>query len=1276
MKRLRMLKNSWRWIFAAVIAALLVTGAVSFVQLGEVAAARDVVQRASGIIHDVDVVVARVRDVEASQRGYLLTQDMAFLASVESEFGEISTALAELRAASAADAARAERAAVFESRVEAKISEVREGLMAAQSGRGAEVVAAIRTGEHRRRTRAMREAADAIREAEESALAARSRDLDDARAMSYIVLGGSLAAAAILLLIAVGVSRQLARGRSALLGVLTERDEAAAAERLAYERLRIALQRSPVTVFTMDKERRYTWLYNPTGEVDPEKVIGHREEEFLDPEDAAVAIALKEEVLRTGESTQRTLTLKLGGVPRTFDYAVEPLRDEKGEIDGLAVAVIETTAIIDAERRRRETEHLSRQLRDASGDCIKVLDREGTVLEINAAGLRLMEVNDPAELVGRSYAGIWGEQAAPAMAAIEQAAAEGEGRFQARCPTAKGRMRWWDVVVTALGNGEGESAGRLLVISRDITELMEAQQALRERDTQLGIVFSQLSAGLVQADRDGRITLVNDRFCEMVGRPREELLGKTAADVTHPDDIERQRELTRLCIENGAPFGFDKRYVRPDGSVLWSRNSVNAVRDGSGRVLSVVAVAQDITAQRAGEERMRESEERFRSLADSMPQIVWATRPDGYVDYFNSRWYDYTGMLASVPLDPVGLQDVGDSWTAYIHPDDIERTRRTWGESVRSGEPYNIEYRIRSASGEYRWFMGRGIAVRGDDGEVVRWFGTCTDIDDKKRDEQALNLLKAAVESANDAVIITEALLDLPGPRVEYVNPAFTWMTGYAADEIIGQTPRVLQGPRTDQTLLRRLRRDLREKQTFHGETINYRKDGTEYVVEWRITPLRDDSGKVTKWVAVQRDVTDRKRIDEERERLLASERVARTEAERTARIKDEFVATLSHELRTPLNAILGWTEIARRRPDDGDTVRKALEVIDRNTRAQAQMVEDLLDMSRVLSGKLRLEVGPVELASVVDSAAASVQPAAEAKGIALNTRIDRFGGVLRGDAARLQQVVWNLLSNAIKFTPAGGRVDVELREEDGHAVVTVTDSGQGMKADFLPHVFERFRQADSSTTRRHGGLGLGLSIVKNLVEMHGGTIAADSDGEGRGSSFTVRIPLSMAAADEPEEARSGRRIRQSDDGDECDDYPELKDMRVLVVDDEPDARELVRHLLEGCSAQVRTAASVSEALSLIDGGVPDVIVSDIGMPEADGYDLIRRIRGLEGSLGGIPAVALTALARPEDRNRALMAGFQTHIAKPIEPSELLATVASLLRGSARREDEAKSADS
>jgi PAS domain S-box-containing protein len=415
------------------------------------------------------------------------------------------------------------------------------------------------------------------------------------------------------------------------------------------------------------------------------------------------------------------------------------------------------------------------------------------------------------------------------------------------------------------------------------------------------------------------------------------------------------------------------------------------------------------------------------------------------------------------------------------------------------------------------------------------------------------------------------------------------------------------------------------------------------------------------------KEIRQRQRAEEERAQLLVQEQKARAEAEKARaeaenlnRLKDEFLSTVSHELRTPLNAILGWSQILRNKRVDEAAMNRALETIERNARSQAQLIDDLLDISRIITGKIRLNVQTVELLPVIEAAMDTVRPSADAKNIRLQSVLDPAGGPVLGDSERLQQIVWNLLSNAIKFTSKQGRVQVCLQRINSHVEIVVADTGQGISAEFLPYVFERFRQADSSITRSFGGLGLGLAIVRQLVELHGGTVHAESPGEGQGSTFTVKLPLIAVGltAIEPE------RVHPAVGGSvpfDC--SPRLDGLRILIVDDDADIRDLLTYTLEVCGAEVMAAASADEAIAVLTASSTpmDILISDIGMPDEDGYALLRRVRALEPEhKGGIPAIALTAYARTQDRRAALLAGFQSHVAKPVEPAELIAVIANL----------------
>jgi signal transduction histidine kinase/ActR/RegA family two-component response regulator len=531
----------------------------------------------------------------------------------------------------------------------------------------------------------------------------------------------------------------------------------------------------------------------------------------------------------------------------------------------------------------------------------------------------------------------------------------------------------------------------------------------------------------------------------------------------------------------------------------------------------------------------------------------------------------------------------------------------------------------------------------------------------------SLAMMCATLEATTDGILVTDAQGNVTDFNEMYLT--------------LWRLPREVLDSRLHSRVLDAISAGFRNPQAFQARVreIDASGEKTFDVLELadgrvfeRFSSIQLVDGRNVGRVWSVRDITDQRRAEdapgdetrvletaaEEPKRLLDSERLARAEAERASAMKDEFLATLSHELRTPLNAILGWAKILRMPGVSPVDFQRGLEVVERNARMQAQLIEDLLDMSQITSGKISLETRAVALAAVIEAALETVRPLAQAKGVLLTSELDPVTLPVIGDPNRLQQVVWNLLSNAIKFTDKGGRVQVVLRRADSAFEIVVADTGVGIAPEFLPYVFDR--QGDSSNTRTASGLGLGLAIVKHLVELHGGTVQADSSGRGAGTTFTIALPLIAAVEGDViiERRRADRAPAVAAEFRRMD----LTGVKVLVVDDNADARTLIQRMLEGCGASVTTAATVGDALSAVEHARPHVLVSDVAMPEADGYELLRRIRALGQSRGGgVPAIALTAFARSEDRTRALRAGFLHHIAKPLAPSELVATVASIV---------------
>ncbi len=513
-------------------------------------------------------------------------------------------------------------------------------------------------------------------------------------------------------------------------------------------------------------------------------------------------------------------------------------------------------------------------------------------------------------------------------------------------------------------------------------------------------------------------------------------------------------------------------------------------------------------------------------------------------------------------------------------------------------------------------------------------------------------MFAALVESSDDAIVSK----DLHGTIMSW-NKAAERIFGYTAEEAISR-PITMLVPvdrlQEEATILATL---VRGERIDHFETERIRKDGRRIAISLSVSPIKDRAGRIVGGAKIARDITRRKQLEQEREQALARERHARGLAESANRAKDAFLAIVSHELRSPLSPILAWARMLRMKTLDEKNSTRALEVIERAALAQAQLIDDLLDVSRIASGKLRLEVRPVDLGAVVEQAIEIVRPAADAKGIRLEKVLDTETGKIVGDPTRLQQVMWNLLSNAVKFTPKNGRVQIALERVNSHVEIAVSDTGQGMSADFLPQVFERFQQAETGSARSHGGLGLGLSIVRHIVELHGGSVFVESAGVGKGSTFTVKLPRMIFARTAGEaERRHPTLVELPEPGA----LRSLHDVRVLVVDDEPDSNEVVSAILASAGAEVRVAASAADGLRELQHWRPHVIVSDIGMPGEDGYAFIAKVRAQSTTIGRIPVVALTAYASGEDRVRIFSAGFKAHVVKPTEPAELVAVVANV----------------
>ncbi len=642
---------------------------------------------------------------------------------------------------------------------------------------------------------------------------------------------------------------------------------------------------------------------------------------------------------------------------------------------------------------------------------------------------------------------------------------------------------------------------------------------------------------------------------------------------------------------------------------------------------------------RRTQHKLRRADAMLRAFVDESPSPKWVTNQDGRIVYAN-------GAMAAALGSSLG-DIIGRGQPEVLPFCDGPAGAGEFRPSKRDGhgdeeQPRRFEWR------RFPLHIGNSHALIG---------GIATDVTEEYKYAAALRARESELEAVINLTpfMMTRCSRDL---RYRFVSLTYARMIGRSQADVIGQPIADIVGSAGLKTLMPYIERVLRGEVVEYEDAVNFKGVGSR-VLSAVYTPDRDESGEVIGWVASMVDLTEMRKNQaelaaavKERERLLDSERAARIEAEQATRVKDEFLATLSHELRTPLNAILGWIRLIEKDPNDSKMLHDGIPIIARNAKVQMDLIADLLDTSRIISGKIRLDLKPLHVADLVADSVETIRPIAESKLIEVTRSIERFNEPVLGDENRLQQVVWNLLTNAVKFTPSGGRIDVRVERNGPSARVVVSDTGEGINAAFLPHLFERFRQADASTSRRFVGLGLGLAIVKHLVGLHGGTVRAHSDGEGRGSTFTVELPLADTAAD-------GNLLSVKSGPAYVPEVVDLSGVTVLAVEDHADALDLLKRVLEDRHARVLTAESADDALVLMRAQRPDIVISDIAMPGKDGYQLIRELRDADDDT---PAIAVTAFARTEDVKRALDAGYQAHVSKPVDEDALVAAVSTWAR--------------
>lgn len=888
------------------------------------------------------------------------------------------------------------------------------------------------------------------------------------------------------------------------------------------------------------------------------------------------------------------------------------------------------------------------------GDAVIVTDSEGRIVSLNTEAERLTGWTT-AESIGTSISRVFhivNEQNKtpvenPVNRALRDAVVVGLANHTVLISKNGREIPIDDSAAPIRRADDGPVLGVALVF-RDVTEQRRAQ-AVRSR---LAAIVEFSGDAIITKNLKGIIQTWNKGAERLFGYSAEEIVGKSATTLFPADRVQEEDAILEKLRRGQFSERLETIRVTKDGDRIPVLVSVSPLRDADGEVNGASTIIHDVSEIVAARDELTREKELLATTLVSIGDAVIVTDPQSRVTFLNTEAEHLTGWTKA---DAVGrplsvVFRIVNEHTRRVAENPVEKALRL-GAVVGLA---NHTMLLRSDGIEF--LIDDSAAPIKDQGGLI--FGVVLvfrDVTDQRKAYGTREELAAIVEYSGEA-IVTKNLEGI----IQTWNASAQELFGYRADEIVGKAVTTIIPPdrlEEEEQILSRLRRGLRAERL---ETIRIAKDGREIPVLLTVSPLKNAEGEVVGASKLIQDISDRKRIEQERQQLLVREQALRSQAEEAGRIKDEFLATVSHELRTPLSAILGWATLLKRGDLDEIVAIRGVDAIERNAKAQAELIEDLLDVSRIISGKLRIDVKPVSLVPIVEVAIDTVKPAADAKAIRIEVSMDQSLNHLRADSARLQQVIWNLLSNSIKFTAQGGVVQIKVRRSASMAEIVVKDTGIGIEPEFLPFVFDRFRQADASLTRKHGGLGLGLSITRHLVEMHGGTIEAESEGVGRGATFTVKLPIPAVALSDvgSDSVKDESQPNQATAAE----APDLRGIRVLAIDDSADTRELLSIALEKHGASVITASSAREALDLLAGWKPDVLVCDIGMPEEDGYDLIRRIRQLPKDEGGnIPAVALTGYVRIEDRMRALESGYEMFVPKPIEAGELCTIVSGLL---------------
>ena len=1008
------------------------------------------------------------------------------------------------------------------------------------------------------------------------------------------------------------------------------------------EQLRLFVKHSPAGVAMFDRQMRYMlvsdrWLASYG--LGAQNVIGRSHYDIFPNLPDRLKQIHQRCLAGAVEICQEDPLPRANGSINWLRWEIHPWRTNSGEIGGIMIFCEVITDRKNAELALQTANQQVSNILESIADAFIAIDAQWRYTYVNAAAEKLL-ARSRNELLGRSMWELFpADKESNSMVYQEFHRAVNEQvsvKFEEFSPSLQ-----IYVEVSAYPAAEGLTAYWI-----DISDRKRTEAELRQKNAILNVINESAPTPIFVKDREGRIIYANPATLEALGKPAAVVIGRRDRDLYPVAELGAiVSENDRRIMESGQTEVVEES---PDG-IRTFLGMKAPYRNEAGEVIGLIGISSDITNRKRAEVALQEQTKLLQVIIDSIGDGLILANQQGEFVLFNRAAVGMFGQLSNGKSDREWSKTYGlflaDQKTLF--PDEqLPLTRAIKGEYVN-----DVEVFVRRKKAEDRWISISGYPVVDTSSEIKGGVIVCRDITERK---QALSALQESEERfrnmANNAPFMVW-VTDSTG-YCTFLSETWYEFTGQTEETGLGFGWINAVHPEDREYAMKSFLSANERQELFSVEYRVGRPDGRYYWALDAAAPRFTESGQFEGYIGSAIDITERKQVETERDMVLQLEQTARAEAERANRIKDEFLAVLSHELRSPLNPILGWSQLLIGGKLNPDKTAKAYETIERNARLQSQLIEDLLDVSRILQGKLSLTVAPVNVETIILSALETVQLAAEAKQIQIETILNPDVGQVVGDNSRLQQIVWNLLSNAVKFTPEGGRVEVKLAQIEDQVQIQVTDTGKGIIPDFLPYVFEHFRQEDGATTRKFGGLGLGLAIVRQLVELHGGTVFAESSGEGQGATFTVRLPLLNDDSRRQEQEAVNSSVSPA-----LSPLP-LAGLRILVVDDEPDSRDFVAFVLEEAGAEVISVSSAAEALLSIEQTAPDLLVSDIGMPEMDGYMLINHIRTQLGpQFRQLVAIALTAYAGEGNERQVLAAGFDKHLAKPIDPSELVATV-------------------